>query len=301
MTLGDAVPPAPGQRPARLLFGATLGQAFATVFDLPGIFAKAAILPFILGILFAIVGAVLASVDSLVVLAWQIAAILPLALLGVAYSRVSLLGRAAGALPRPLLGRRTWGWFGYILLMGLIALTPAVVVFLLFFADQLHMPAGAEQLPEVVGRRILIMFPALPLIYLVTLYVVTRLSLVFPAISVDRKLSLADSWRLTRGGDGFRLYAALLVMSITCMAAVFFLVITVSGFVGFFLSFLGALPGNAEQVNVIAILLLAVPLYVFVTALNYLVFALMVAVLAAAYAQLSGWRGGSEDVPASAG
>ncbi|GAB4371548.1 MAG: hypothetical protein Kow00114_32490 [Kiloniellaceae bacterium] len=298
MTLHDAVPPTAGEEPARLLFGLTLGQAFATLFDLPGMFAKAAILPFILGLFFAIVGLLLSSAGTLVSLAWQIAGILPLALLTVAYSRLSLLGRDAGALPRPLLGRRTWGCFGYILLMGLIALVPAVVLILLAFADQVTMPPGAEQLPEVVGRRVLIAIPALLLTYLVTFYLVARLSLVFPALAVDRKLGLGSSWRLTRGGNGFRLYAALLVISITCMAGVFFLTITLGGLVGFFLSFLGALPGSAEQVNLLAILALAVPLYLFVMALNYLVFALMLAVLAAAYAQLSGWRGGVQDLPA---
>lgn len=290
MSMADGSTGGEGGAPAKLPFGETLGGTFAIVFDRLWMFIKALIVPLLLGIGFAVIGGVLAEISLPLLLAWQILAMLPLAILGVAYCRLALLGRAAGALPRPLLGRRTWVFFGYALLLGIATLLPVLAILLLVFGDQMTMAPGAVQDPTVAARRGLGLFSLMPFFALVLTYLLTRLSLVFPAVAVDEKLGLRGSWRLTRGRNGLKLYAVLFVLCLLCVNAVFFLMITSSGIFGFFLAQPGVLPENPQDISLIGLLSYLVPTFLLILVLESLFVALMISAIASAYARLSGRR-----------
>ena len=61
--------------------------------------------------------------------------LLPLAILGIACHRLVLLGRQAGAIPRPLLGRRTLVYLGYILLLTIVATVPGLAFGIVMLGD----------------------------------------------------------------------------------------------------------------------------------------------------------------------
>ena len=291
MTMGDTA-----IEPAKLSFGATFGGAFSAVFSQFWMFIKAAIVPFVLGILVAIIGGVIVSSVPELTVVWQVLALIPLAILGIAYCRLVLLGRQAGAVPRPLFGRRTWVYFGYALLIAILTIIPFVAIVTFFIGSAFLSLGGDIQDPDIAMTRALGIIPTVFLVYVVVMYFVTRLSLVFPAVSVDQKLGLRGSWRLTRGSNGFKLYAALIVLSIVCAFAVMIIMFIVSSIFSFFLFLPGAVPSSPEEFDILAILLSSAPTLIIALALEYLVFALLIAALAGAYAHLSGWGGPREDI-----
>jgi|GEM_PF-5451894 len=296
MSIGETAPQASDSDFGRLSFGATFGGAFSTVFGQLWLFIKAAILPFVLGILIAIIGAALSSLTPALGAAWQILSLLPLAILGIAYCRIVLLGRQAGAVPRPLFGRRTWVYFGYALLMTLATVLPVFAVTGIFFGDVFFLLDAEVQNPDAMAGRVLAMIPTMFLVYLFFMYVLTRLSLVFPAVSVDQKLGLGGSWRLTRGSNGFKLFAVFIVLTILCFFAALLLTFLISSVFSLFLFLPGITPGDAGQFDILAFVVAAAPTFIIVLALEYLVVALYVAALAGAYAQVSGWGGPRKEI-----
>jgi hypothetical protein len=125
----------------------------------------------------------------------SVADILPLTLFSVSWHRLMLLGPqgAPGGLGATWEARHT-RFLGRTLVLGLglglIAVAPALI------------------LVEVMGSIPVIAMPLLGMI-VVMLLVATRLSLVFPAIAIDRGYGFFDSWRDT-AGHGFRIVGLIL-------------------------------------------------------------------------------------------
>lgn len=266
--------------PSRLSFGAMAGAAHDAVFGHFHRFARLAAIPFVLALALSVL-AVSASLavpgTDILFLALDL---IPYALLGIALSRVLLMGEEAGLLPPQPLGRRTWIYVGYTLLMTLAVAVPVAIAVIA--------GAGVTSLGIGTGWTVATAIAA----FLVLLYVLTRFSLVFPALSVDRKLGLVGSWRLTRG-SGLKLFGAFLVI---------LLVTVVVGAVGsaivggeFSISIGGgieAAPGAALT----DILFAQAPAEIWSTLVSLASLGLMTGAYASAYAQLSGWGGPRQEI-----
>jgi hypothetical protein len=282
--------------PMKLSFGATFGGAFSTVFGQFWMFIKAALLPLLLSVVLGMIGVALLAVDPVLVIPVQILSLLPFALLGVACCRLTLVGRPAGALPRPVFGRRTWLYFGYTLLFILFLWVPAVIVgFALFGGSLVALGTNPESLDpgmiDTLGYGVLLLFP----IYLIYFYFLLRLSLVFPAVSVDQKMGLGGSWRLTRGAAGFKLYAVYAVLTIVLLIAIMIAMFVVNAVIGL-LWFGPGLSQNPGEIDMVAVIASQAPSLILGLVFEYLGFAIMIAALAGAFAQLSGWGGPREEI-----
>lgn len=283
--------------PGRLSFGTTFGAGFSIVFGRLWKFIKAAVLPLVLGLLLG--GLALATVTAapLLTIPLQILSLVPFAILGIACCRIALLGQRTSAIPRPLFGRRTWVYVGYALLFMLLLWVPFLVVGFAFLgtatASLMTDPAVADydRLADL-GLAVLTLIP----FYFVYLYFILRLSLIFPAVAVDQKLGLGGSWRLTRGGTGFKLYGVFAVLAIVILIAMIVILALVNGLSGLFWLTPGALPADPADMNVMAMVATAAPAVIVTLLLEYLAFAMMIVALASAYAQLSGWGAPREEI-----
>ncbi|HMA14995.1 MAG: hypothetical protein ACM35H_10410 [Bacteroidota bacterium] len=283
------------EAPARLAFGATFRAAFASVFGNLWSFAKAALLPIALTFGLALVGFALLAADpryatDLLSLALQLLGLLPLAILGIACHRLVLLGREAGAIPRPLVGRRTLVYLGYILLLSIVATLPGLLFSVVMLGDVIvSLEDGSQALerqdPARIGEALLLMF----LFYFVYFYFLTRLSLVFPAVAVDRKLGFGGSWRLTRGRNGVKLYTLLIVVTLLCLIGMMIGMFVVNTLVAL-LWFAPDLAMSVDEINWIDVVISQLPNLIGALLFEFLCFALILAAVTTAYAQLSGWE-----------
>jgi len=281
--------------PGSLSFGTTFGAGFSAVFGRFWLYFKAALLPVALAIVLGVLGFAVLFVAPVLSLPLNLLGMLPVALLGLACCRLALVGRNAGALPRPLFGRRTWVYFGYSLLFVLLISIPMLVVSFALIGNVLF-TLGTEAVDveqyRNLGDAVLIIFP----FYLIYMYFITRLSLVFPAVSVDQKLGLGGSWRLTRGGAGFKLYAVFLVMTVVFIIAASVVLALVGTVANLFWLAPGNLPQDPGQMDTLSIMITQAPVLIVTLVLEYLAFAIAIASLASAYAQLSGWGGPREEI-----
>ena len=300
MTIGDT-PVAPAKLDFGAAFSATFGIAFGRLWS----FVKAALLPVALSILillafagFALVaGGEPPSVLNLVLyLALEIVGQLPLVIFGIACSRLVLLGRQAGAIPRPLFGRRTLVYLGYTLLMVIVMSLPMIAFGIAMFGTAIF-TMGTEPDPAQMERMagFALAVPLLFLFYLVYLYFVTRLSLVFPAVAVDRKLGLAGSWRLTRGACGFKLYALLIVIVLLWMVCTLVVMLIVNSLVAL-LWFTPDVPAQPGDIDWVMVAVSAAPSAIIGLLAQFLGFVLVAAAVSVTYAQLSGWGAPSEEI-----
>lgn len=288
MALGDA-PPAP----AKLAFGMAYGTAHDNVFRRFGRFAKMALVPVILALALIALEIPLSQAYPAAELAFLVLDMLPYVLLGLALNRVVLLGEAPGFLPPQPLGRRTWIFLGYSLLIIVISSIPVGALFIAIVGVNYSTPSGTGTLgglgidfgfagPALIGLTgALIMF-----------YLLARFSLMFPAVSLDQKLGIAGSWRLTRG-NGWRLTGLILaVLAFTALA----------GLVGAMI--LGGnitinIGGGIEVppgVSTLDVLLAERPAMVWSTLVGVAGFGLATAAFASAYAQLGAWGMPREDI-----
>jgi hypothetical protein len=305
--------------PPGLAFGATFSAAFKAVFGQFGMMLKAAILPFVLSLALGLAailltlgaGAMTAQVAAVVVedggsasgfgqaaygvlsFVLQFLGLVPFVLLGIAYCRLALIGRQAGALPRPLLGRRSLVYFGYALLFLLILMLPVIALAIAMMGNNLLALGADPQNLDFSGLASYagVLVPLFFVFYLFYLYLVTRLSLVFPAVAVDQRLGLAGAWRLTRGASGFKLYALLVVITILCLLVA----MLGNALFGAVLAQLwigpDGLPDMAGGDAWISIAIFSVPVMIFGLIFEYIGFALIIAAIAKAYGTLSGWGG----------
>lgn len=290
---GAETMPAPS---APLTFGATFSAAFSLVFTQFWMVTKSAILPFLMSLaLSALAFYVLTVLPDLSIVV-QILGYLPLAIFGIACSRLMLIGRQAGAIPRPLLGRRTLIYFGYALLFTVIVALPGFAITIVILGGgALSMITGFENQQISMLSQLGILVPMIFFFYLFYMYFVTRFSLVFPAVAIDQKLGLGGSWRMTRG-SGLKLYLVLIVITVLSLVAVMVLTLIINSVAAVFSAGLFAFPSNPAEVTWVTIALTSAPTAALGLLSEYLGLALIIAAITAAYAQLSGWGGPSEEV-----
>ena len=289
MTMTEA-PPAS----ATLAFGATFRGAFKVVFGRPGLFLKAAAVPFLLSLAieaaYAVSPVVVGSVGGLyasdvlefglVDLAFGLLALLPFAVFGIALTRLLLIGPQAGALPSPLLGGRTWRYFGYSLLLTFAFVFIPMVG---FFGMSLLLGLGTDAGGGPNGAWL---FGAAMAGLLLLFYLFVRLSLVYPAVSMDDRLGLRGSWRLTRGNSMKLL--GVLVLLILVLILVMLVGSAVTG-EQIEIGSAALLAAAGAEADWTGILLANAPRQLWGLVANFLFFGLMTGTLTSAYAQLTSW------------
>ena len=274
-------------------FRPTIRAAFAAVFGQFRRFVTLAALPCAASLLLAVteIPAVLSLPSS--ELAFLVVRILPFAVLGVALNRAILLDQTPGLLPRPLVGRRTWKYFGYSLLLLLILLVPFLIILVVVLGASVLAGMGAQP-AQSVDLGLWGVFGGL-LTALALLYAAARLSLVFPAIAVDEKLGFAGSWKLSRGGRGLKLSAVLISVSVVLfvLGSVFSMIIGQPIRIG---------TGVNEDVILYegmtagAVIMASLPNLVLSTLLSHIGAGLLTGAYASAFAQLADWGHPHEEI-----
>jgi len=184
---------------SRLPVLATVREAYGIVLGEPGLLLRAVAAPFLLSILIA--GLTLAMpAYPLISFMLAIASLIPYAIFGVAWCRLTLLGPEAG---RPALAPswapRHWRFFGYQVALSIIAFG-LIVPPLLIGTFQAAMVAGAENSGAAVAAFLLGEIA----VVVGTVYLAARLSFVFPAAAADEIYTWRHAWAHTRG-QGMRL------------------------------------------------------------------------------------------------
>ncbi len=266
----------------------TAKEAYARVFGNPRLLARAALVPFCLSLALIALGLtvpVLSALGHLI----GLLGLLPYTIFGVAWHRLTLLGPVAGA--PPLVSgwrRRHWRFLGYLVAVILISSGVSVVVFLLGFT--VTWPES-DTLPAFTDLIVFFTFA------IVTFFII-RLSFVFPAVSVDENYRLRHAWIHTKG-QGLRLLGATVIAA----APVFALVWGINEGLGALLLVEPATAPGQDSLPPVAqmqafvdanrgALMLTQAIAV---AMNYVVMALMVSVVAIAFRTCTGW------VPAGGG
>jgi hypothetical protein len=196
---------------------------------------------------------------------------------------MSYLGPQPGLLPAPALGRRTFVYAGYLLLLSVVfILMVAISVFAAIAVVQ------ATNLGEKIagpGVAALGGFAGFCLLF----YLLLRFSLVLPAVALDERLGLGGSWRLTRRGS-FKLLGVFLLLILVLLLAM------AAGSIG------GGGGGNVHLgtpelvipedagagTDWLAIVLANMPANLWNLVANFLIFAMSCGALTSAYRQLSG-------------
>lgn len=282
MTTQDKAPARP-----KLAFGTAIATAHESVFGRFRRFAKLAAAPFALMLL---VGALKIPVGQYITeaeVALFVLDLLPFAILGVAQSRAVLLGEVPGLLPPQPLGRRTWVYLGYSLLMVLIGIVPLAILVLGAISITYVVSDGGGDYGSGTWLTALGFLGCLLLFW-----VVARLSLVYPALSIDQKLGLAGAWRLSRG-SGLKLVGILVVI---------FLVVMLVGAVGATVLgtnvnvALGGVVVLAPGVTMLDALIERGPALLWGALVSVVGYGLTMGAYASAFAQLSGWGAPRQDI-----
>lgn len=186
--------------PNKLPVWETAKEAYARVFDSPRLLVRAALVPYCLSLAITALSITVQAGAALTGLIGFLS-LLPLAIFGVAWHRLSLLGPVDGA--PPLMsgwGRRQWRFLGYSVAVTLIGTGVFIAVFLLGIT--LITPSSGS----VLGFTFLLMI----VIATIFAYLAMRMSFVFPAVSVDENYSVRHAWIHTRG-QGLRLIGATVI------------------------------------------------------------------------------------------
>lgn len=293
MTMQDAV------AASKLSFRSAFRTTFGTVFGELWSFVKAALLPLAISIALAIVGIALLATGEQQTLAGfvlEVLGLLPLVVLGIACSRLALIGSRSGAIPRPLFGRRTFVYLGYTVLFSIAMALPVMGFGIIMLGDAVvTMATDPEavqiQSPAMLGAGVFLLF----VFYLAYLYFILRFSLVFPAVAVDRKLGLRGSWQLTRGTSGFKLYALLIVIALLCLVATL-IVTTVANTVTALLWLTPVTMMQADGIDWGMVALNTAPSVIIGLVAEFFSFLLLVVAIASAFAQLTGWGAPRQEV-----
>jgi hypothetical protein len=268
----------------KLPVGATFAEAYSLVFARLGLLVTAAAIPYLISTVLTVVSFMAQSNWALAMLV-AILGFVPYTIFGVSWHRLTLLGPSAGAPSvAPAWQRRHWRFLGYALAVTLIGYGLMLVVML-----------SGMLLASAIGfLAAVIMFGGLA----VFLYVVMRLSFVFPAVAVDEAYRLAHAWTHTRG-QGFRLIGLMILTTVPMIVAYWVL----GGILG--LAFLGdltipmgmegAAPEAMMQGFVAENAARFIVFQLFMAAVGYLLTALLVSAISIAFRSCTGW------VPAPAG
>ncbi len=182
------------------------------------------------------------------------------AVFAVGWHRVILLG--AGSTGRGLgvqLGRRELRYFGRLWLCFVASFAIAFIV--AFIEQFIGLAVAASPQALIVGAEVAYL--------LASAYVFGRLGPSFAALSIDRRLSLRDSWSATKG-NGLRILAVYLLVS--------------AGWVALNVLFSGlALLGLSEFAPYTLLLISSIA--------SCGILALLVAINAVVFRRLSGWKG----------
>lgn len=282
-----------GNTSAPLAFSDAAVAAHAAVFGNFPRFVKLASLPIALTLILAQM-----EIAALFVLPFAEGAFLildfaPYAVLGVLLNRVILLDGQTGALPAAPLWKPIAKYFGYSLLVVIILMIPMIAIGTIFLTLSFVTTGQASQTPSFNVGAWTVVLILIGLLFL--LYLLARLSLVFPAIAVEHRMSLIQSWRITKGAKGrtlFTVYSAILVF-VAILAMILSLVSGQNIHVGTGFSNDLVLPPNPTYSD---IALAALPSLIISAILSYITFGLLVGAYAYAFSQLSTWSKPSEEV-----
>ena len=194
----------------------TVAKANAMVFGNLSSLAKAAALPFVisLGLSFMAQGTPFSPAWSLVI---SLLGLIPDTYFGVAWHRFVLLGaKRAAPTTLPPLAPRHWRFLGYAVVMLLITGLPGLG---LRTAVQPLYEVQGQPTPELAAEVFSDMLPFLALL-IVAFVLMRRLYFVFPAVAVDERYGLADSWRHTRG-QALRLLLGQVILVIPVALAIY--------------------------------------------------------------------------------
>ena len=145
----------------------------------------------------------------------------------VSWYRLCLLGPETGRPPLfPLPNRRHWRFLGYTLLMMAIYFAIAVFGSLVVAVGALVTGAlttvpGAQPELSVPAAVLLVLWGLF--LFVLIIFMLLRLSFIFPAAAVDENYALRNSWAHTKG-QALRLFAAMLM---TCLP-IYLLMIAIS-------------------------------------------------------------------------
>ena len=276
--MSQTTPPPAAVR--KLPIGATVSEAYGWVFGQLGLVFRAAVFPFTLSLALIVLSFSVPATSILSGL-FLILGLVPYAIFGVAWHRLTLLGPAVATPPLiPGWARRHWRFLGYLAAVALVSNGVAITVMTLAFGVT---GAAANPILNAV---------VVPGIFVFAIYIMMRFSFVFPAIAVDESYGLRHAWAHTKG-QGFRLLGAVLLT----MVPIVLLLWVVSTIFGAFVFTEAALPegqGSAPpeaqlqafiEQNLTAIFVLLLLL----SAINYILIALIVSVISIAFRTCTGW------------
>jgi len=192
-----APPPASAIR--RVPVGATVAAVYRAVFGHLGLLARAAAVPLVLSVGIAMVSLVMPPGPGTMLVSGLLA-LVPYALFGVAWHRLTLLGPVVGApVAVPAWTRRHWKFLGYtvaVMVVGYAVSLPMGIV--------IGLIASTAQGGHISGGLGGLILGAMVAAAVALGYVSARLSFVFPAVSVDERYRLSHAWVHT-AGQGMRL------------------------------------------------------------------------------------------------
>jgi hypothetical protein len=279
----------PSDAVARLPVWATVRQAYAVVLGEPKLLLRALALPFVLSILLSALAFSMPPVP-LASFVLAIAGLIPYAIFGVAWCRLTLLGPVAGQPPLfPAWAQRHWRYFGYLVAQAVIVsglLVPPIII----GALQATNPANA-------GSVLIMLSLGELAIVLGAVYLAARLSFVFPAAAAGEKYSWRHSWAHTRG-QGLRLLGTI-ALSIVPAVAVLWVIAQVFGIFALPEIDSEAVRQGADPEEVISQYLadnagLIIAARIAMTGMSYLVLGVAMSAITIAFRVSTGW------VPAAA-
>ncbi|MCP4330407.1 MAG: hypothetical protein GY791_18445 [Alphaproteobacteria bacterium] len=180
MTLSSTPPAAPRSLPV----GRTVATIYRTLLDLAPQFPRIVVLPIALSTMLGVFDALLGLDPILSTLIFLIPGNIVYTLFAVAWHRLTLIGAEAAHVASWDRCHTTFFVYALVLsLLDFVFLLPGIVG-----------PDGTDS-AEIAMLVLLWTFALMPL----TLFLLVRLSFVFPAAAVGESFGFADSWRTTRG------------------------------------------------------------------------------------------------------
>ncbi len=256
----------------------SIKETLTAVFGYPALFLKAVALPLLLSFVLGLFWDLLSGLESVILdLSAFYIDLIPYAVFGVAWHRLTLLGPDAGrpsVLPQP--NRRHVIFFlSAAIVTSIYHLPLRATEIAVERGMTLHPPDADAVLSVGVVLIVLVFYVGIP-------YLMFRFSFVFPAAAVDERYRLRHSWRHTRH-QGFRLL--LLGGAVGAPAYVLGLLISVQldAFFGLYD------PTRGLSFETIDGVIFAIAAYGLLPALSYVPVALVVASISLAFRTLTGW------------